>query len=75
MIFSVVSHMLPSYVMPWPMWMTSSDCKLLSADQRGLKLQYNNSVMRIKNDLHVLSKDTMLNDNLEMLQQWSLAND
>jgi len=75
MIFSVVSHMLPSYVMPWPMWMTSSDCKLLSADQRGLKLQYNNSVMRIKNDLHVLSKDTMLNDNLEMLQQWSLSND
>ena len=75
MVFSIVSHMLPSYSMPWRMWMTSGDCKIIDANHRGLKFNYNNNVMRIKNDVHVLSKDIMSDSNLEMLHHWSLAND
>lgn len=75
MVFSIVSHMLPSYTMPWRMWMTGSDCKLIDANNRGLKFNYNDNVIKINNDVHVLSKDIMSDDNLEMLYRWSLAND
>lgn len=75
MVFSIVAHMLPSYSMPWRMWMTSSDCELVDADSRGLKFKYHNSVIRTNNDIHVLNKDIMSNDKLEMLQRWSLTDD
>jgi hypothetical protein len=71
MVFSIVSHMLPSYSMPWSMWMTSSDCTLIDVDSRGLKFKYNNNVVRINSDVHVLNKDIMSDDNLEKLQSWS----
>lgn len=75
MVFSIVAHMLPSYSIPWKMWMTSSDCELINADNRGLKFKYNNNVIRINSDVHVLSKDIMSETNLDLLQQWSLADD
>ncbi len=75
MIFSIVAHMLPSYTIPSSMWMTSSDCKLLDANTNGLKFNYNDSVIRIKNDLHVLSKDIMLPENLQILDQWACYDD
>lgn len=75
MIFSIVSHMLPSYTIPNSMWMTSSDCKLIDASANGLKFNYNNTVIRIKNDLHVLSKDIMLTNNLQLLYNWACCND
>ena len=75
MVFSIVAHMLPTYSMPWRMWMTSSDCKLVDANRCGLKFNYNNNTIRINNDVHVLSKDTMSDSNLEMLYRWSLSND
>jgi hypothetical protein len=75
MVFSVVSHMLPSYDIPFKMWMTTSDCKIDSADSRGIKFKYNNNILRIRNDLHVLSKDIMYEHNLNMLEKWSLSDD
>lgn len=75
MVFSIVSHMLPSYDIPFKMWMSSGDCKLHSVDSRGIKIEYNNNVQRISNDLHMLSKDIMYEHNLEILEQWSLADD
>jgi hypothetical protein len=71
MVFSIVSHMLPSYTMPWRMWMTSSDCKLTDASDSGLKFQYNNNVLRVDNDVHVLNKNIMTEDTLHKLQHWS----
>ena len=75
MTFSIVSHMLPSYYMPWKMWMTSSDCSLVDASNTGLKFNYNNNIIRVNNDIHVLGKDIMLDKNLELLSNWSLHND
>jgi len=71
MVFSIVSHMLPSYNMPWAMHMTSGDCSLIDATEHGLKLQYNNNVVRLNNDVHVLNKNIMSDDNIYKLQQWS----
>lgn len=75
MVFSIVAHMLPTHAMPWRMWMTSSDSKLIDANRSGLKFNYNNSVIRINTDVHVLSKDIMHENNLEILHQWSIADD
>ena len=75
MVFSIVAHMLPSYAIPHRMWMTSSDCKIIDANDRGIKFNYNNNTIRINNDVHVLSKDIMSEDNLEMLHRWSIADD
>ena len=72
MVFSIVSHMLPSYSMPWNMWMTSSDCELIDANSKGLKFLYNNQVTRINNDVHVLNKEIMLEKNLDLLESWSV---
>jgi len=67
--------MLPSFNMPFKMWMSSGDCNIIHADDTGIKIKYNNSVQRIKNDLHVLSKDIIYNDTLALLDEWSMAND
>lgn len=75
MVFSIVSHMLPSYSMPWRMNMVSSDCELIDASSRGLKFKYDNNVIRVNTDVHVLNKNIMHKDNLEMLYRWSLGND
>lgn len=75
MVFSIVSHMLPSFDMPFKMWMSSGDCNIIHADDTGIKIKYNNSVQRIKNDLHVLSKDIIYNDTLALLDEWSMSND
>lgn len=71
MVFSIVAHMLPSYSMPWRMWMTSGDCEITDANDRGLKFQYSNNVLRVGNDVHVLNKNIMSEDNLHLLQHWS----
>ena len=71
MVFSIVAHMLPSCVMPWRMWMTSGDCELIDVDQSGMKFQYNNNVVRVNNDVHVLNKNIMQPANLQKLQHWS----
>lgn len=71
MVFSIVSHMLPAYNIPWRMWMTSSDCEVTDADSRGLKFEYNNNTIRVSNDVHVLNKNIMNDDSLNLLQHWS----
>lgn len=71
MVFSIVNHMLSGYTMPFKMWMTGSDCRVTEATPNGLKFNYSGSVLRIKNDVHVLSKEIMLDNNLEMLYDWS----
>lgn len=71
MVFSIVGHMLPTSIMPWKMWMTGSDCKLVDANERGLKFEFDNSVVRVNNDVHVLSKHLLFEDNLNLLKQWS----
>lgn len=73
MVFSIVGHMLPTSIMPWKMWMTSADCELVDADERGLKFEFDNSVIRVNNDVHVLSKHLLFEDNLDLLKQWSGA--
>jgi hypothetical protein len=75
MVFSIVSHMLPTVGFSQKMWMTSSDCYFVDANNNGLKFQYNNSVIRINNDVHILSKDIMQDNNLEMLKAWSLSDE
>ena len=76
MVFSIVAHMLPVYQFPQSMWMVSSDCDLIGADQRGLKFEYNNSVIRVNNDVHILDKSILTDyTKLELLQRWSSAND
>ena len=76
MVFSIVAHMLPVYQFPQHMWMTSSDCNLVDADSRGLKFEYNNSVVRVNNDVHILDKSILTDSNkLEMLQSWSKSDD
>ena len=72
MVFSIVSHMLPTYSMPWQMWMTSSDCSLVDANSNGLKFVYDNQVTRIKNDIHVLNKEILLENTLNLLEDWSI---
>ena len=71
MVFSIVDHMLPSYNIPWRMNMVSSDCELVDANASGIKFQYNNNVIRVGTDVHVLGKNIMLEDNLNKLQHWS----
>ena len=71
MVFSIVDHMLPSYNMPWRMNMISSDCEFVDANANGVKFKYDNRVTRIGSDVHVLSKNIMLEDNLNKLQHWS----
>lgn len=75
MVFSIVSHMLPTVGFAQKMWMTSSDCYFVDANSQGIKFQYNNNVIRINNDVHILSKDIMSEDNLEILHRWSIADD
>jgi hypothetical protein len=75
MVFSIVSHMLPSYSMPWRMWMTGSDCDLVDASANGLKFKYDNNVVRVKNDVHILDKSIMLGDSMDLLNRWSLLSD
>ena len=75
MVFSIVAHMLPSYPMPWRMWMTSSDCQLMDANANGLRFEYNNKTVRVNNDIHVLSKSIMSDQSLDMLHRWSVADD
>ena len=75
MVFSIVAHMLPSYSMPWRMHMTGSDCTIVDANANGLKFEYENKVIRLSTDVHVLSKDIMKEDNLEILNRWSFADD
>jgi len=75
MVFSIAAHMLPVYTMPWRMVMTSTDCKLVDANNRGLKFKYNNNTIRVNTDVHVLSKDIMDDHNLERLTQWNTADD
>ena len=72
MVFSIVAHMLPVHQFAQHMWMVGSDCDLIAADHSGLKFKYNNSVMRIDNDIHVLDKSILVDDRkLELLQSWS----
>ena len=71
MVFSIVSHMMSGYNMPWAMHMTSGDCALVDANDHGLKLQYGNNVIRINSDVHVLNKSIMSDSNLDYLQNWS----
>ena len=75
MVFSVVSHMLPSYDIPFKMWMASADCTIDSANNKGIKIKYGNNVQRINNDIHLLNKDIMRTSNLDILDKWSLADD
>lgn len=75
MIFSIVAHLLTSYEIAWPMWMVSSDCELIDANSDGLKFKYDSRVIRIKNDLHLLNKNIMLDKNLDLLHAWSKLND
>lgn len=76
MVFSIVAHMLPAEFIPWPMWMTSGNCKVQDADQKGILVTHNNNVLRIKHDVHVLSKDIAVDENLlDRLEHWSLLRD
>ena len=71
MVFSIVSHMMSGYSMPWAMHMTSGDCDLEDANEHGLKLRYGNNVIRVNSDVHVLNKSIMSDSNLDYLQNWS----
>lgn len=71
MVFSIVSHMMPAYKMPWPMYMTTGDCAIVDANEHGIKFRYSDNIIRINNDIHVLNKNIMSDDNLEYLQNWS----
>ncbi len=76
MVFSIVAHMLPVHQFAQHMWMVSSDCNLIDANSNGLKFNYNNSVIRINNDIHVLDKSILADDHkLELLQAWSKIHD
>ena len=71
MVFSIVSHMMPTYKMPWSMHMTTGDCAIVDANEHGIKFRYSDNIIRINNDIHVLNKNIMSDDNLEYLQNWS----
>jgi hypothetical protein len=71
MVFSIVSHMMPAYKMPWPMHMTTGDCAIVDANEHGIKFRYSDNIIRINNDIHVLNKNIMSDDILEYLQNWS----
>jgi hypothetical protein len=76
MIFSIVAHMLPVHQFPQHMWMVSSDCNLIDANHSGLKFEYNNSVVRVNNDVHILDKSILTDSvKLDLLQKWSRHND
>jgi len=77
MIFSIAAHMAKSDVIPFPMWMTSSDCDIEDANNSGLKISYDvagqKHVQRIGTDIHMLSKSIATDYQLlDKLEQWSL---
>lgn len=78
MIFSIAAHMSDSRYFENPMWMISSDCKIEDANSDGIKISYDHktnqrSVLRINQDLHVLSKSIATDDAvLDRLEHWSL---